>query len=305
MLRSWVPTQYSTCWVHWALHTRCTESYQNRLCSTYSQSLIPYLTFLRRHCCTPLFTFAPLWVTQCIESLLPVIPSFLSTTSRLTTSKYSTLNLTWTHSALPYLPGCDLQDRITMASKCIRILARSQPLNAAPGMHYPVHNISKRKFCPGRMAPYKWMRCVRSITDTPMAGYAAPGINAMSQVANCPPISVSPFLLALSVFYFIRTLWRCGQSSAYVGTDSLGMPLQRYCNATVDTAIISPHIPSTCTQDAIFSFGIIHIIASSQIYVGIEYPSLVLSISCFTTSSDLWNYVSSGQCFPCWKLAKQ
>jgi len=39
------------------------------------------------------------------------------------------------------------------------------------------------------------------------------------------------------------------------------------------------------------SFQIIHIIPSHQIYVAIDNPSLVPSVSCLTTSSYHWNYV--------------
>jgi len=58
-----------------------------------------------------------------------------------------------------------------------------------------------------------------------------------------------------------------------------------------DTAKTSPHVPSTCAQNAILSLLIIHIIPSHQIYVAIDDPSLVLSVSCLTTSSYLWKYM--------------
>jgi len=58
-----------------------------------------------------------------------------------------------------------------------------------------------------------------------------------------------------------------------------------------DIEKISPCVPSTCAQNAILSLLIIHIIPSNQIYVAIDNPSLVPSISCLTTSSYLWNYV--------------
>jgi len=58
-----------------------------------------------------------------------------------------------------------------------------------------------------------------------------------------------------------------------------------------DAAKISPHIPSTCAQNAILSLLIILLIPSGQIYVAIDNPSLVPSISCLTTSSYLWNDV--------------
>jgi hypothetical protein len=103
---------------------------------------------------------------------------------------------------------------------------------------------------------------------------------------------------------------------------SFGMYLQWDCNAMGDTAKISPHVPSTGAQNAIYSLLIrrdckvmgdaakispcvpstwahnailslliIHIIPSHQIYVAIDNPSLVPSVSCHTTSSYLWNYL--------------
>jgi hypothetical protein len=58
-----------------------------------------------------------------------------------------------------------------------------------------------------------------------------------------------------------------------------------------DAAKLSPRIPSTCAQNAILSILIIHIIPTRQIYVAIDNPSLISSVSYFSTSSDLWNYV--------------
>jgi len=72
---------------------------------------------------------------------------------------------------------------------------------------------------------------------------------------------------------------------------SLGTHLHRDCNAMRDAAKISPCVPSTWAQNAIFSLLIIHIIPSCQMYVAIDNPSLVPSISCLTTSSYLSNYV--------------
>jgi hypothetical protein len=58
-----------------------------------------------------------------------------------------------------------------------------------------------------------------------------------------------------------------------------------------DAVKISPHIPSTCTQNVILSLRIIPNIPSRLIYVGIDSPSLFPSIVSLTTSSYLWNYV--------------
>jgi len=72
-------------------------------------------------------------------------------------------------------------------------------------------SISKKHFRPGGMAPSEWTRSVRAVRDTPVTDYSTPGVNTTRRVAYRPLIAVSPFLLALSVFYFKQTLWRCGQ----------------------------------------------------------------------------------------------
>jgi hypothetical protein len=58
-----------------------------------------------------------------------------------------------------------------------------------------------------------------------------------------------------------------------------------------DAGNISPRVPSTCAQNAILSLLIIYIIPHRQIYVVIDNPSFVPSVSCLTTSSYLWNNV--------------
>ena len=71
-----------------------------------------------------------------------------------------------------------------------------------------VGSISKKYFRPGGMAPSEWTRSVRAVRDTPVADYSARGLNTMRRDAYRPPITVSPFLLALLVSNFKRTLWR-------------------------------------------------------------------------------------------------
>jgi len=71
----------------------------------------------------------------------------------------------------------------------------------------------------------------------------------------------------------------------------LSLLIIRDCKAMGDAAKISPRVPSTCAQNAILSLLIIHIIPSRQMYVAIDNPLLVPSISCLSTSSYLWNYV--------------
>jgi len=71
----------------------------------------------------------------------------------------------------------------------------------------------------------------------------------------------------------------------------LSLLIIRDCQAIGDAGNISPRVPSTCSQNAILSLLIIHIIPCRQIYVAIDNPSFVPSVSCLTTSSYLWNDV--------------
>ena len=71
--------------------------------------------------------------------------------------------------------------------------------------------ISKKDFCPGAMAVSEWMCSFRAVRDTPVADYSKQSVNTARRIAYCPPIAVSPFLLALLVSCFELTLWRCGQ----------------------------------------------------------------------------------------------
>ena len=82
-----------------------------------------------------------------------------------------------------------------------------------------------------------------------------------------------------------------GQLWPYIGMGSFGTHLHRECNAICDAAKTSPHVPSTCVQNPILSLLIIHIIPSRQIYVAIDNPSLVPSVSYPATSSYLWIYM--------------
>jgi len=72
---------------------------------------------------------------------------------------------------------------------------------------------------------------------------------------------------------------------------SLGTLSLRDCNAMGDAGNISPRFRSICAQNAILPIPITHIMPSRQIYVAIENPSLVPSITYLTTISYLWNYM--------------
>ena len=58
-----------------------------------------------------------------------------------------------------------------------------------------------------------------------------------------------------------------------------------------DAAKMSLRVSSPCAQNTIRSLWIIHPIPSHQIYVAIDNPLLVPSVSCLTTSSYVWNDV--------------
>jgi hypothetical protein len=81
--------------------------------------------------------------------------------------------------------------------------------------------------------------------------------------------------------------------STYAQNAFLSLLIIRHCKAMGDAAKISPHVTSTCAQNAILFLLIIHIIPSRQIYVDIVNPSLILSVSCLTISSYLWNSVQA------------
>ena len=105
--------------------------------------------------------------------------------------------------------------------------------------------ISKKHFCPGWMARSEWTRSGRAVRDTTVADYSTPGVKTTRRVTYRPPITISPFLLGLSVSYFKQTLWRCGQLWPYLGMGSMGTGLDRDCNAMGDAAEISHRVPST------------------------------------------------------------
>jgi len=132
---------------------------------------------------------------------------------------------------------------------------------------------------------------IRTVRDTPVAGYSKPGINTTHRAAYCPPIAISQFLLVPSVTRFEWSCWRCGQLWAFLGMGLLGARLHRDCNAIGDATKISPRDPSTCAHNPILSLLIAQVIPSRQIYVVIDNPSLMPSTSCLATSLYLWNHV--------------
>jgi len=151
--------------------------------------------------------------------------------------------------------------------------------------------ISKKKFRLGRMDPSEWTRSIRAVRDIPVAADSTPSVNSTRHVAYRPPIMVSPFLLALAVSYCQQTHWRWGQLWPYIWMGSLGTRLHREWNGRGDAGKTTPRVPSTCVQNAVLFLIIIHIIPSRRIYVAIDIPSLIPSISCRTTNGYHWNYV--------------
>jgi len=152
-------------------------------------------------------------------------------------------------------------------------------------------NHQQKIFRSGRMALSECTCSVRAVRDTPVADYSMPSVNTTCRVVYRPPIADSLFLHVLSDSYFKRSFWHCGQLWQYVGMGSLGMRLNRDCNAIGDTAKIPHRVPSTCAQNLNPSLLIIHIIPSSQMYVAIDNPSLVPSVTYHATRSILWKYM--------------
>jgi hypothetical protein len=72
---------------------------------------------------------------------------------------------------------------------------------------------------------------------------------------------------------------------------SFGTSLHRDCNSIGDLANISPRIPSTCASHGILTLLIIHIFPCYQMYMAIDNPLLVSSVSCLTTNSYLCNSI--------------
>jgi len=70
---------------------------------------------------------------------------------------------------------------------------------------------AKKHFRLGGMAVSEWTHSIRAVRDTPVAACSGPGFNIMRRIDYRPPSVVLLFLLPLSVSYFKRTLWRCGQ----------------------------------------------------------------------------------------------
>ena len=145
--------------------------------------------------------------------------------------------------------------------------------------------ISRKRIRLGGIAPSAWTRSARAVRDTPVADYSAPCVNTTHSVVYRPQIAVSLSVRIRLVSYFKRSLSCCGQLWQYVGMGSSGTHLHRDCNAMGDAANISPRDPSTCAPDAHLCLLIIHIIPSRQIFVAIDNPSLVASVSCLSNSS--------------------
>ena len=152
-------------------------------------------------------------------------------------------------------------------------------------------NQQKKYFLPGGMAASEWTRSGLAVRATPEADYSAASMTLTGHIALRPLIAVPPVLHAVSVSDFRRTIWCCGQPWPCVGMGSLGTRLHRDGTAMGYSAIISPCVPCTYAQNAIPSLLLIPIISSRQIYVAIDNPMLVPSITSRTTGGNLCNYM--------------
>jgi len=67
--------------------------------------------------------------------------------------------------------------------------------------------------------------------------------------------------------------------STCVQNANLSLPIIRDYKAMGDSGNMSPRVPSTCMQNVILSLLIIHVIPHRQIYVAIDNPLFVPSLS--------------------------
>jgi len=84
----------------------------------------------------------------------------------------------------------------------------------------------------------------------------------------------------------------------------LSLLIVRDCKAMGDAGNISHRVPFTCAQNGILSLLIIHFIPRRQIYVAIDDPSFVPSVSCLSTSSYLGMTCTQPIIFPTMKTCK-
>jgi hypothetical protein len=154
-----------------------------------------------------------------------------------------------------------------------------------------IYWISQTTFRPGGMVPVERNHPINAVRNTLVGAHSAPGVNTMRHVAYPLPITVSPFPHILQVFDSNQSLWRCGKLWPHIRMGLLGTQLHCNWNAMGDAAKISPRIPFIWAPNPILFLLTIPIIASHQINVTVDNPSILLSVSCLTTSSCLWNYV--------------
>jgi len=144
-------------------------------------------------------------------------------------------------------------------------------------------NISKKYFRPGGMAQSE-------PSETPWS-------QTTPHQVSIPPVAWHNALQLL----FHRFLWLClspivnEHSGVGANCDHMSEWVHwvHVCTyiAMGDAAKIPPRVPSTCVQNEILSLLCIHVIPNRQIYVAMDNPSLVQSVSCLNTSSYLWNYM--------------
>jgi hypothetical protein len=148
--------------------------------------------------------------------------------------------------------------------------------------------------------------------------------NAMSDAAKISPCVNSTCahnaILSLLIIRDCKTMGDSGNISPRVASTCahnaiLSLLIIQDCKTMGDSGNISPHVPSTCAYNAILSVCIIHLIPHRRRDVAIDNPSFVLSVSCRTNDSHLWNDMrtadiishaetlqnNSCQCFGHWK----
>jgi len=90
-----------------------------------------------------------------------------------------------------------------------------------------------------------------------------------------------------------RVFFSCTRNS------TLSLLIIRDCHEMGDSNNISPGVPLICGQNAYIALLMIQIIPSHQIYMAIDNPLFVPSVSCLTTSSYLCNDLRAGDNISC------
>lgn len=109
---------------------------------------------------------------------------------------------------------------------CRYVFDQWQTLQVVKYLLQSASNSHRQKtFLSGQTGWVRVLTLCHTLMDTPVADFSAPRVNATRRVAYRPPIAISPFHLALSVFSCKQRLWHWCELWPYVRMRSLGTRL--------------------------------------------------------------------------------